>query len=115
MDARPRARDARSRKPASACSISSRTRRADRSNSSPSAVNATWRVLRSNSRTPSSASSFHGCSSGSPVRTHAPSPHETPARGKDMSFVEQIFGNISNRKMLKDQRQGAGGVPGPGL
>ena len=40
---------------------------------------------------------------------------ETPARGKDMSFVEQIFGNISNRKMLKDQRQGAGGVPGPGL
>ena len=40
---------------------------------------------------------------------------ETPARGKDMTFVEQIFGNISNRKMFKDQRQGAGGVPGPGL
>lgn len=41
---------------------------------------------------------------------------ETPARGKDMTFVEQIFGNVANRKLFKDQRQGAGtGVPGPGL
>ena len=40
---------------------------------------------------------------------------ETPARGKDLSLLEQIFGNIANRGMFKDQRQGAGGVPGPGL
>lgn len=41
---------------------------------------------------------------------------ETPARGKDMTFVEQIFGNVANRKMFKDQRDAAkGGVPGPGL
>jgi outer membrane protein assembly factor BamE (lipoprotein component of BamABCDE complex) len=40
---------------------------------------------------------------------------ETPARGKDMSLVEQILGNVSQRKLFKDQRQGAGGVPGPGL
>lgn len=39
---------------------------------------------------------------------------ETPARGKDLSFVEQMFGNLANRKMFKDQRQGSG-VPGPGL
>jgi outer membrane protein assembly factor BamE (lipoprotein component of BamABCDE complex) len=29
---------------------------------------------------------------------------ETPARGKDLGFIEQIFGNISNRGMFKDQR-----------
>ena len=41
---------------------------------------------------------------------------ETPARGKDLTFVEQLFGNIANRKMFKDQRQnGSGGIPGPGL
>jgi outer membrane protein assembly factor BamE (lipoprotein component of BamABCDE complex) len=40
---------------------------------------------------------------------------ETPARGKDLSVLEQIFGNISNRKMFKDQRPGMGGIPGPGL
>ncbi len=40
---------------------------------------------------------------------------ETPARGKDLSVVEQLFGNLSNRKMFKDQRPGAGGTPGPGL
>jgi outer membrane protein assembly factor BamE (lipoprotein component of BamABCDE complex) len=40
---------------------------------------------------------------------------ETPARGKDLSFVEQIFGNISNRKLFKDQRPPGSGVPGPGL
>jgi outer membrane protein assembly factor BamE (lipoprotein component of BamABCDE complex) len=34
---------------------------------------------------------------------------ETPARGKDISVVEEIFGNISQRKMFKDQR----GAPGP--
>jgi outer membrane protein assembly factor BamE (lipoprotein component of BamABCDE complex) len=39
---------------------------------------------------------------------------ETPARGKDLSVVEQIFGNISQRKMFKDQR-GAGGGPIPGI
>ena len=40
---------------------------------------------------------------------------ETPARGKDLTFLEQIFGNISNRKLFKDQRPGAGGgIPGPG-
>ena len=41
---------------------------------------------------------------------------ETPARGKDLGLVEQLFGNLSNRKMFKDQRPGgAGGIPGPGL
>lgn len=34
---------------------------------------------------------------------------ETPARGKDLTFIEQIFGNISNRSLFKDQR----GAPGP--
>ena len=29
---------------------------------------------------------------------------ETPARGKDLGLIEQIFGNISNRGMFKDQR-----------
>ena len=40
---------------------------------------------------------------------------ETPARGKDLGLLEQIFGNISNRKMFKGQ-QGAGGlgIPSPG-
>jgi outer membrane protein assembly factor BamE (lipoprotein component of BamABCDE complex) len=41
---------------------------------------------------------------------------ETPARGKDLTFVEQIFGNLSNRKMFKDQRPSGGanpsGIPG---
>ncbi len=38
---------------------------------------------------------------------------ETPARGKDISFIEQIFGNLANRGMLKDQRPtGASGIPG---
>jgi outer membrane protein assembly factor BamE (lipoprotein component of BamABCDE complex) len=41
---------------------------------------------------------------------------ETPARGKDLTFVEQMFGNISQRRMFKDQRdQAAGGIPQPGL
>jgi hypothetical protein len=41
---------------------------------------------------------------------------ETPARGKDLSVLEQIFGNISQRKMFKDQRQPGGipGIPQPG-
>jgi outer membrane protein assembly factor BamE (lipoprotein component of BamABCDE complex) len=30
---------------------------------------------------------------------------ETPARGKDASLLEQIFGNLANRGMFKDQRQ----------
>jgi outer membrane protein assembly factor BamE (lipoprotein component of BamABCDE complex) len=40
---------------------------------------------------------------------------ETPARGKDLSFLEQVFGNISQRRMFQDQRQsspGASGIPG---
>ncbi len=39
---------------------------------------------------------------------------ETPARGKDLSFLEQVFGNLSNRQMFKDQRQttGPSGIPG---
>jgi outer membrane protein assembly factor BamE (lipoprotein component of BamABCDE complex) len=38
---------------------------------------------------------------------------ETPARGKDLGVLEQIFGNISQRKVFKDQRQGApGSIPG---
>jgi outer membrane protein assembly factor BamE (lipoprotein component of BamABCDE complex) len=38
---------------------------------------------------------------------------ETPARGKDLGLLEQLFGNISQRKMFKDQRQGApGSIPG---
>jgi outer membrane protein assembly factor BamE (lipoprotein component of BamABCDE complex) len=38
---------------------------------------------------------------------------ETPARGKDLSMLEQIFGNISQRSMFKNQKQGAGsGIPG---
>ena len=39
---------------------------------------------------------------------------ETPARGKDLSFLEQIFGNIASRSLFKDQG-GAGkasGIPG---
>ena len=41
---------------------------------------------------------------------------ETPARGKDLGVLEQLFGNISQRKMFKDQKQGApGGIPGGGL
>lgn len=38
---------------------------------------------------------------------------ETPARGKDLGMLDQIFGNISQRKMFKNQGQGAGtGIPG---
>ncbi|MGH6734469.1 MAG: outer membrane protein assembly factor BamE [Methyloceanibacter sp.] len=40
---------------------------------------------------------------------------ETPARGKDITLLEQLFGNIANRQMFKDQRQNATGIPGPGL
>jgi outer membrane protein assembly factor BamE (lipoprotein component of BamABCDE complex) len=40
---------------------------------------------------------------------------ETPARGKDLTFLEQILGNVANRKLFKDQRQNATGIPGPGL
>ena len=40
---------------------------------------------------------------------------ETPARGKDLGLLEQLFGNISQRKMFKDQRQqGNPGIPGGG-
>lgn len=38
---------------------------------------------------------------------------ETPARGKDLNFVEQMFGNLSNRQLFKDQRgAGSSGIPG---
>ncbi len=41
---------------------------------------------------------------------------ETPARGKDVSLLEQIFGNIANRSMFKDQRGGGSGPSGiPGI
>jgi outer membrane protein assembly factor BamE (lipoprotein component of BamABCDE complex) len=41
---------------------------------------------------------------------------ETPARGKDLSVLEQILGNISQRKMFKGQQQGGmpGSIPGTG-
>jgi len=39
---------------------------------------------------------------------------ETPARGKDLTLLEQIFGNISNRKMFKDLNKQGGGIPSPG-
>lgn len=43
---------------------------------------------------------------------------ETPARGKDLNMLEQIFGNLANRGMLKDMRpqQGADptAIPGTG-
>jgi hypothetical protein len=40
---------------------------------------------------------------------------ETPARGKDLGLLEQLFGNISQRKMFKDQTQGTPGrIPGSG-
>jgi outer membrane protein assembly factor BamE (lipoprotein component of BamABCDE complex) len=39
---------------------------------------------------------------------------ETPARGKDLGFLEQIFGNISHRQMFKDLNKQGGGIPGPG-
>ena len=38
---------------------------------------------------------------------------ETPARGKDLTFLEQVFGNISQRQMFKDGRgAGQSGIPG---
>jgi outer membrane protein assembly factor BamE (lipoprotein component of BamABCDE complex) len=39
---------------------------------------------------------------------------ETPARGKDLGVLEQLFGNISQRKMFKDQKGGVPGIPGSG-
>jgi outer membrane protein assembly factor BamE (lipoprotein component of BamABCDE complex) len=39
---------------------------------------------------------------------------ETPARGKDLGFLEQIFGNLSQRKMFKDLNKQGSGIPGPG-
>jgi outer membrane protein assembly factor BamE (lipoprotein component of BamABCDE complex) len=35
---------------------------------------------------------------------------ETPARGKDLTMLEQIFGNVSQRKLFKGQ-QNPGGIP----
>ena len=40
---------------------------------------------------------------------------ETPARGKDLNVLEQIFGNISQRSMFKNQKGGMpGSIPGGG-
>ncbi len=39
---------------------------------------------------------------------------ETPARGKDLTLLEQIFGNISHRKMFQDLNKQGSGIPGPG-
>ncbi|XSG82530.1 MAG: outer membrane protein assembly factor BamE [Methyloligella sp. ZOD6] len=39
---------------------------------------------------------------------------ESPARGKDMSMVEQLFGNVSQRGMFKKQHENRA-TPGPGL
>jgi outer membrane protein assembly factor BamE (lipoprotein component of BamABCDE complex) len=40
---------------------------------------------------------------------------ETPARGKDINVLEQIFGNLANRGMFKGQKPGTqpgSGIPG---
>jgi len=40
---------------------------------------------------------------------------ETPARGKDLGLLEQIFGNLANRGQLREKMQGSpgpGGIPG---
>jgi outer membrane protein assembly factor BamE (lipoprotein component of BamABCDE complex) len=39
---------------------------------------------------------------------------ETPARGKDLGLLEQIFGNLANRGMFKDNRM-QGAQPGSGI
>ena len=36
---------------------------------------------------------------------------ETPARGKDLRLLEQIFGNLANRSMIKGQTPAASGAP----
>jgi outer membrane protein assembly factor BamE (lipoprotein component of BamABCDE complex) len=38
---------------------------------------------------------------------------ETPARGKDLGLLEQIFGNLSNRGMFKDMRPSSGVTGAP--
>jgi outer membrane protein assembly factor BamE (lipoprotein component of BamABCDE complex) len=38
---------------------------------------------------------------------------ETPARGKDASLLEQIFGNLANRGMFKDLRPSSGQTGAP--
>jgi outer membrane protein assembly factor BamE (lipoprotein component of BamABCDE complex) len=41
---------------------------------------------------------------------------ETPARGKDLTFIEQLFGNIASRRLFNDQRPSGGGASGiPGI
>jgi outer membrane protein assembly factor BamE (lipoprotein component of BamABCDE complex) len=40
---------------------------------------------------------------------------ETPARGKDLGMLEQLFGNIASRDLFKGQKNGAAnpsGIPG---
>jgi outer membrane protein assembly factor BamE (lipoprotein component of BamABCDE complex) len=37
---------------------------------------------------------------------------ETPARGKDLSILEQLFGNMANRRLFKNQSQNSSGIPG---
>jgi outer membrane protein assembly factor BamE (lipoprotein component of BamABCDE complex) len=38
---------------------------------------------------------------------------ETPARGKDLTLLEQIFGNLANRSMFKDLRPSSGQTGAP--
>lgn len=38
---------------------------------------------------------------------------KTPSSGKELTAIEQIFGNIANRRELIKQNQGAPGRPGP--
>ncbi|QKP78799.1 outer membrane protein assembly factor BamE [Methyloligella sp. GL2] len=39
---------------------------------------------------------------------------ESPARGKDMSLVEELFGNVGQRSMFKKSHENRS-TPGPGL
>ncbi len=36
---------------------------------------------------------------------------ETPARGKDLTVLEQLFGNIAQRRLFKGQQQSVPGLP----
>lgn len=41
---------------------------------------------------------------------------ETPARGKDLSMLDQIFGNINSRAIARDKKTGGSGPSGiPGI
>jgi outer membrane protein assembly factor BamE (lipoprotein component of BamABCDE complex) len=40
---------------------------------------------------------------------------ETPARGKDLTFLEQVFGNLAQRQMFKNNNPGINPTPVPGM